>query len=134
MLYFRKYHITKDLLHRFIGFLFISGVAVIIDSSIFYLLRKLDFCVFLGNFISSFTAVLFIYISTRYVFEKGKHSALKCIIFFLYYGVSIMFFSYIIAIIHKNFHYNALIIKFLTLPFSFITNYTCVSLIEVKIK
>ena len=99
-----------------------------IDLTVFYFLSTQDVSIFLTNFISSGLAVTFVYfMSVKFVFEDKGYGYLRYVLFISYYSISISFYSYCITLLVNEFSLFPLIAKIITLPFSFIINYYCVS-------
>jgi len=122
-----------NLKKKIIKFTFFSGVGLIIDLLIFYLLTELSFYIFWSNIISGFSAIFFVYLTlTKYVHYQKQYDIKNFLIFICYYILSICFFSFIILFISINLETSSLISKLIVVPLSLIINYFFTSKIMVK--
>lgn len=112
-------------LNNFFKFGFISALGLMIDCSIFYFLLKIDDNIFFQNYISSLTAIIFVYLlSNKYLSKEAKitSNSFKLIVWVIYQIVNITFFSWLIAMVY-NFGINPLISKVIVIFLSFTANY-----------
>jgi putative flippase GtrA len=115
------YHVKKIFLF-FIASL--SGVTV--DLCLFYYLSKfLEMDTYIVNSISSTLAIITTYfVTTSILFIKDKRTKKDFIVICIWYGFSISFFSFFIDLLHITFVLDLFISKIISLPLSFITNFT----------
>ena len=139
--YFQKIKLIKikalwivaiSFFHKIMSFFIGSLLGVSVDLLIFQGLIYCGVSPFYSNLLSSGAAIVTTYfLVTQRTFQRNPSTTLF-MIFFTYYTVSIMFFSFLIHQTVSFTHWPPLLCKTLSLPFSFTTNFLVSSFVLGK--
>lgn len=114
---------------KFLLFFLSSLVGVSVDLIVFYALSQITSNIFLVNIISSsFAIATTYYVSTSILFTERKKNKKDFLSIFLWYIISINFFSFFIMFLHTQTMFELMICKVISLPLSFVLNFTFNSL------
>lgn len=125
----RKFLIEVYIFKKIALFFLSSLSGVSIDLIVFYVLGQITNHVFLVNTISSSLAIATTYyVSTSILFTERKKNKKDFLSIFVWYVISINFFSFFIFFLHTQLMFELIICKIISLPLSFVVNFTFNSL------